>query len=208
MLRHSAGAAPERVPLRSPATGVVLKRLRESEGPVQTGEPLLEVGDPRQLEVVAELLSADAVRVRPGMRVLFRRWGGDGALEGRVRRVEPAGYTKISALGVEEQRVNVVADFVPAPAQRPGLGDGYRVEAAFVLWQEPAVLQLPASALFQRGEGWSVFVVEGGRAHRRDVVVGQRNGLAAQVVSGVAEGEHVITHPDNVLEHGARVTLR
>jgi HlyD family secretion protein len=177
-LKYSAGTVTNepavRVPVRSPITGRILKVPHECEGPVRTGEPLLEVGDPSLLEVEVDVLSDDAVKIRPGMRVLFDRWGGDEPLEGRVRVVEPVGFTKISALGVEEQRVFVIADFTSLPEQWQRLGDGYRVEARFVLWHEDDVLQVPASSLFRYNEGWAVFVVENGRAVRREVQVGQR----------------------------------
>ena len=196
ILRHPAGEAAERIAIKAPVSGSVLKIARASEGMVQTGEPLLEIGDPQRREVVTEVLSADAVRILPGMTVLFERWGGGDALQGRVRRVEPVGFTKISALGVEEQRVLVVADFTSDPAAWRRLGDGYRVESRFVLWQADSVLQVPSSALFRHGEGWAAFVVQDGKARRRDVNVGERNGLMAQIVSGLTEGERVVTHPD------------
>src|SRR3569832_906836 len=152
--------------------------------------------------------AADAVRSRPGMTVLFERWGGGDALQGRVRRVEPVGFTKISALGVEEQRVLVVAAFTSGPAAWRRLGDGYRGEARFVLWQADSVLQAPSSALFRHGEGGAAFVVQDGKARRRDVNVGERNGLMAQIVSGLTDGERVVIYLDNALEDGVRVTLR
>ena len=212
VLRYSAArdgsANMERVPITAPVAGRVLKLLRESEGVVQAGDPLLELGDPRVLEVAVELLSADAVRIEPGMPVAFKRWGGGEDLLGKVRRVEPAGFTKISALGVEEQRVWVISDFTSEPDAWRGLGDGYRVEASFVLWQAADVLQVPASALFRTGEAWAVFVVEGGEARRRELSLGQRNGLAAQVLAGLREGERVITHPDNAVTDGVAVAVR
>ena len=138
--------------------------MRESEAVVPAGEPLIEVGNFNRLEVVADLLSTDAVRVPPKARVLVEQWGGGRTLEGRVRLVEPSGFTKVSALGVEEQRVNVVIDFVdPGDAAR-ALGDSYRVEVRIVVWEEPDVLKVPAGSLFRRGEEWAVFVIDGGRA--------------------------------------------
>ena len=211
-LKYSAGTVTNepavRVPVRSPITGRILKVPHECEGPVRTGEPLLEVGDPSLLEVEVDVLSDDAVKIRPGMRVLFDRWGGDEPLEGRVRVVEPVGFTKISALGVEEQRVFVIADFTSPPEQWQRLGDGYRVEARFVLWHEDDVLQVPASSLFRYNEGWAVFVVENGRAVRREVQVGQRNGLVAQILHGPSEGDLVVNHPSDEVEDGRRVTER
>ncbi|MCW8906601.1 MAG: HlyD family efflux transporter periplasmic adaptor subunit [Sedimenticola sp.] len=198
----------ERVPVRSPITGKILKVAHECEGPVRTGDPLLEVGDPSALEVEVDVLSADAVKIRPGMRVLFDRWGGEQLLEGKVRTVEPVGFTKVSALGVEEQRVLVISDFTSRPEQWTSLGDGYRVEAQFVIWHEEDVLQVPASSLFRYNSGWALFVVEEGRAQRREVEVGQRTGLTAQVLSGVEAGERVVNHPGDDVEDGVTVRLR
>jgi len=198
----------ERVPVRSPIDGRILKLVRECEGPVRTGEPLLEVGDPARLEVEVDLLSSDAVKVHSGTRVLFDRWGGDDLLEGLVRTVEPVGTTKVSALGVEEQRVLVIVDITSPAELWRRLGDGYRVEARFVLWQEDDVLQVPAGSLFRHGDGWALFVVEEGRAGLRPVRVGQRNGLVAQVLGGVEAGERVVNHPSDEVENGRRVTER
>lgn len=204
----AAGGKGEPVLVRAPVAGQVLKIPRKSEGAVEAGQPLIEIGDPRVLEVEVDVLSADAVRIRPGTRVLFERWGGDGALEGKVRVVEPAGFTKVSALGVEEQRVWVIADFTSPAGQWQRLGDGYRVEASFMLWEGEDVLQVPASALFRDGDGWAVFAVEDGRAVRRSVDTGQRNGLAAQVLGGLKEGDRVIVHPDDRLSDGVKVSGR
>jgi len=186
-LGQGSGAGPA-VAVVAPAGGRVMRVMRESEGAVGLGEALVELGDARAIEVVVEVLSADAVRIRPGMRVGLERWGGPKALEARVRTVEPGGFTKVSALGVEEQRVRVVADLVSPEGEWSTLGDGYRVEAAFVLWEGERVLQAPASAVFRLGEGWAVFVVEGGLARRRAVVVGQRSGLAVEITGGGAGG--------------------
>jgi HlyD family secretion protein len=190
---------------RAPVAGQVLRVLEESERIVVAGTPLLEVGDPAALEIVSDLLSRDAVRVRPGARVLVEDWGGLGALEARVRLVEPSGFTKISALGVEEQRVNVVSDLVEP---EPRLGDGYRVEVRVVVWEGADVVQAPASALFRAGEDWAVFVVEGGRARRRVVEVGEQGTFEAAVRDGLAEGETVVLHPSDRLRDGARVSPR
>ena len=209
-LRHSAaqqsGQPAETVAVHAPISGSVLKVLRESEGVVSRGEPLLEIGNPRLLEVQVELLSADAVRAGPGTRVILERWGGEGPLEARVRVVEPFGFTKISALGVEEQRVLVIADIVSPPEEWEKLGDGYRVETKFILWEEDEVLQVPSSALFRRGDQWAVFVVDGEFARLRNVQLGRRSGLTAQILSGVEAGELVITHPDDSVEAGVRVS--
>ncbi len=211
-LTHSdasdAAPAPEQVAIHAPVEGRVLALHHESAGPVESGQSLLEIGDPRALEVEVELLSEDAVRVRPGARVLFERWGGDAPLEGVVRRVEPAGFTKISALGVEEQRTLVISDFTSPPERWSRLGDGYRVEASFILWEGEDVLQIPASALFREGGSWAVFVADGGRARLRRVNVGHTNGLRAQVRDGLAEGDAVIVHPDESIEDGTRLQIR
>lgn len=198
----------ERIPVYSPINGRVLKVAHECEGPVRTGAPLLEVGDPTALEIEVDVLSADAVRIKPGMQVLFDRWGGEGLLQGVVRTVEPVGFTKISALGVEEQRVLVISDFTSPREKWQRLGDGYRVEARFVLWHDEAALQVPASSLFRYQDGWAVFVIDKGRARRRDVKVGERNGLTAQIVDGLKTGETVINHPSDEIENGRRVKVR
>ncbi|MFZ2325417.1 MAG: HlyD family efflux transporter periplasmic adaptor subunit, partial [Rhodoferax sp.] len=196
------------VTVRAPVAGKVLKIAHKSEGSVTSGQPLVEIGDPGALEVEVDLLSADAVRIPPGTRVVFERWGGEGALEGVVRVVEPAGFTKVSALGVEEQRVWVIVAFTSPASQWQRLGDGYRVEASFILWEGKDVLQIPASAVFRDGEGWAVFAVEQGRAVKRAVQVGQRTGLLAQITSGLQAGDSVISHPDDRVRDGVRVAAR
>lgn len=204
------GAAQSRdgaLTLRSPIDGVVLRRLRESEAVVPQGEPLLELGDTASLEVIADYLSSDAVRIKAGMPALIEQWGG-GTLKGRVERVEPAGFLKVSALGVEEQRVWVVIDLEDPRGAWQALGDGYRVEARVVVWEKPDVIRVPVSSLFRRGEQWAVFVVEGGRAALRPVTLGQRNGTAAEIVSGVQPGERVIVHPPDTVSDGVRVAER
>ena len=196
------------VTVRAPVAGKVLKVVHKSEGAVTTGQPLVEVGDPGALEVEVDLLSADAVRVRPGTSVMFERWGGPGALEGVVRTVEPSGFTKVSALGVEEQRVWVIVTFTSPATQWQRLGDGYRVEASFILWEGKDILQIPASAVFRDGEGWAVFAVEQGRAVKRTVQLGQRTGLSAQITAGLQAGDRVISHPDDRVRDGVRVAAR
>lgn len=203
-----AGGSSKPVEIRSPVAGRVLKIPHKSEGPVDTGQPLLEIGDPAQLEVEVDVLSADAVRIGPGTAVVFRRWGREEPLAGVVRRVEPVGFTKVSALGVEEQRVWVIVDFTSPRELWQRLGDGYRVEASFILWQGEDVLQIPASSLFRDGDGWAAFVVRDGRATKRPIEIGQKSGPAAQVLAGVEEGERVIVHPDDRLREGVRVVSR
>ncbi|HET7250307.1 MAG TPA: efflux RND transporter periplasmic adaptor subunit [Gemmatimonadales bacterium] len=198
----ATGATPV-MALASPVRGQVLRIPERSERVVAAGTPLLELGDPRRLEVVVDLLSEDAAKVKPGDRVLIERWGGDRPLEAHVRVVEPSGFTKISALGVEEQRVNVVADLDETP---PQLGDGYRVEARVVQW-EGVALKVPASALYQEGNQWRVFVVESGRARSRVVQVGHRNPDEAEVLSGLSLGDRVIRQPTDKISEGSRVAV-
>ena len=176
---------------------------------VTAGQPILEVGDTSRLEVEIDVLSEDATSIIPGMRVLFLRWGkNQQPLEGRVRTIEPVGFTKVSALGVEEQRVLIIADITSPYEEWSRLGDGYRVEAQFILWEEENVLQIPASALFRIQDAWSVFVLENGRAYRRILRIGQRNGLVAQVLDGLKAEEKVIMYPDNTIKDGRRVKVR
>jgi HlyD family secretion protein len=209
VLRHSAAEETriqgKIVTIQAPVSGSVLKIYRESEGVVQSGEPLIDIGDPKDLEVKVEVLSADAVRIKPGTPVLFERWGGNSTLSGKVRVVEPAGFTKISSLGVEEQRVLVIVDLTSPDQNEQSLGDGYRLEASFIIWEGKDVLQVPASALFRKQEGWAVFVVKNNKAILREVKVGHRTGLAAEILSGLREGEEVISHPDNSIEEGTRI---
>ncbi len=198
----------ERVAVSSPISGQILKVTRRCKGPINTGDALLEVGDPRSLEIEVDVLSADAVKIKPGMKVFFDRWGGTLSLEGRVRMIEPVGFTKISALGVEEQRVLIISDFTSPAEQWQRLGDGYRVEASFVLWHEEDVLQVPASSLFRYNNGWAVFVIEGDHAKHRKVTIGQRNGLQAQILEGITAGELIINHPSEAVEDNISIEQR
>jgi HlyD family secretion protein len=194
------------VDIVSPIDGVVLRRMRQSESVVPVGEPLLEIGAPDRIEIVADLLSTDAVRIAVGADVLIDQWGGDHTLRGRVRRIEPSGFMKVSALGVEEQRVNVLIDFVE-PAEAAPLGDGYRVEVRVVLWEEADVLRVPVGSLFRQGEDWATFVVEADTARLRPVQLGQRNEDYGQVVSGLDAGATVVLHPPDTLSDGTRVVV-
>lgn len=203
-LDAARGAAPAAIAVHSPVEGKVLRIPDKSERVVTAGAPLVVVGDPSQLEVVIDLLSTEAVKVKAGTPVLLEGWGGDRPLRARVRVVEPLAFTKVSALGVEEQRVNVIADFVDPPGP---LGDAYRVEARVVLWSGDDVLKVPVSALFRRGETWNVFVLESARARRREVEIGHRGALEVEIVKGLSVGEQVVRHPSNDVEDGRRVRV-
>jgi|CXWL01.1.fsa_nt_gi HlyD family secretion protein len=201
-----SGGAQEPVTVTAPVPGVVLARLRESAGPVALGEALLEIGDPRSLEIEVDLLSSDAVRVAEGMDVRLHRWGGEAPLAARVRRVEPAGFTKISALGVEEQRVWVLCDLTSPPEEWQRLGDAYRVEAEFILSQGSA-LTVPSGALFRRGQDWVVYTIAGERTHETKVRVGRRGGLDSEILEGLKPGDRVVVHPDDRVGEGTRIAL-
>lgn len=201
----TAPAGSARIPVRSPIAGKVLRISEKSERVVAAGAALIVIGDPARLEIVIDLLSTEAVKVKPGMPVMLEGWGGDKPLRAQVRVVEPYGFTKVSALGVEEQRVNVISDFVDPPV---ALGDGYRVEAKIIIWRADSVLKVPVSALFRKGDAWAVFVVDGGRAKQREVRIGQRGELEAEVLQGLKDGETVIRHPSNDISDGARIRIR
>ena len=208
-LRASADVErAERVAVKSPVDGLVLRRHRESEGLIQAGTPVLQLGDPASLEVRVDVLSSDAVRLHPDMKVELERWGGDSVLHGRIRRVEPAGFTRVSALGVEEERVPVVVDLEAEQEDVGRLGDGFRVEARFVLVEEDEVLQAPSGALFRREGSWGVFVREDGRARYREVEVGRRSGLYREVLDGLTAGERVVLHPGQDIDDGTRLRER
>lgn len=196
------------IPITAPVDGRVLRVLRESAGVVEAGAPLIEIGDPDALEVVVELLSADAVRVRPGQDVIIEEWGGPVPLAGTVRRVEPFGFEKVSSLGIEEQRVNVVIDFAGEPDDATRLGHGYRVVARIVLDRAEDALVVPATALFRNEGDWSVFAVREGRAVITPVSVGRRSNVAAEVTAGLAEGDRIIAFPSARITDGTRVTGR
>jgi HlyD family secretion protein len=202
-----AGSAAA-IPLYSPIDGVVLRVLQESAVVVATGQPLLEVGNLRDLEIVADLLSTEAVSVQPGQPVSVEQWGGGSPLKGRVRLIEPSGFTKISALGVEEQRVNVVIDLVEPRRVWESLGDGYRVEVRIIVWSKDDVLKVPTSSLFRQGTDWAVYKVIDGRAAVQQLEIGQRNGLEAEVLEGLAEGEQIVVYPGDAIQHGVRLVNR
>ena len=198
--------APCPTEVKAPVNGRVLRVFEESARPVTAGSPLLEVGDPTDLEVVVDVLSRDGATITPGDKVELEQWGGGAPLAGRVRLVEPAAFTKVSALGVEEQRVNVIADLVTPPGARSGLGDNFRVEARIIVWETNRTLQVPSGALFRRGPDWAAFVVANGRARLRTVRVGRSSGTATQILDGLKEDEQVILYPGNRVRDGERVT--
>lgn len=207
--REDSGAGDDwNFVIHAPVDGVVLRLYEESSQVVPMGAPLLEVGDPGDLEMVVDVLSQDAVKIRPGQRVIVRHWGGEKPLEGFVRRVEPSGYTKVSALGVDEQRVDVIIDLETRPEGDEWLGDGFRIEAGIVTWEDEGVLQVPAGALFRDGSEWCIFVIEQNRAVMRSLQLGQNNGDVAEVLSGIGEGAEVILHPGDRISEGARVKIR
>lgn len=196
------------IAITAPVSGQILRRLHESEVVVQAGEPLIEIGDPQSLEIVADLLSSDAVKVEVGMQVIVDEWGGATPLTGEVRRIEPFGFTKVSALGIEEQRVNVVIDLKDPPERWRRLGHGYRVEARIVLWRGTDVLKVPLTSLFRDGTMWMLFVEDEGRARQRQVELGQSNGLEAQIIQGVRADERVVLHPSARVVEGVRLRPR
>lgn len=206
----AAARAEEEIPLHAPSSGVILQVQQESETTLPAGTPIMEIGNVEgDLEIVAELLSTDAVRVREGARVIIDNWGGESTLDGEVARVEPWGYTKYSALGVEEQRVKVTIRFTSPPEARAGLGHGFRVEVRIVVWETEDALTVPASALFRDGADWAVFAVtEGGRAERKTVQVEANNGIDAAIGSGLAAGDRIVLYPSATLSAGARVAQR
>ncbi|ADZ69460.1 efflux RND transporter periplasmic adaptor subunit [Polymorphum gilvum] len=196
------------VPVYSPVDGKVLRVLQESEVVVEAGATLVEIGDPRNLEIVIDLLSADAVKVEPGQRVILESWGGQSALNGVVTRIEPFGFTKVSALGIEEQRVNVRVALTDPSEAYARLAHGFRVEAAIVQWEADRVLKLPLTALFRRDGQWTVFAVVDGRARERRVEIGHGNGLEVEILSGLAAGDTVIVHPSDRVVDGIAVVER
>lgn len=204
--RNASGdVTSEPLVITSPISGRILKVFQESERVVPAAFPLVEVGDATDLEARIEVLSRDAVGIRAGAAVELLKWGGDHPLRGHVRVVEPAAFTKISALGVEEQRVYVVVDLDDPPTAHPTLGDSYRVEARIVSWESADVLKVPSGALFQRGDTWQTYVLAGGRAHLQTVEPGPSNGLETAIVSGLSAGDEVIVYPGDRIADGVRV---
>ena len=205
LVRGSGAGNAEPLVITSPVSGKILRVFQESERMVPAGFSLVEVGDPTDLEVRIEVLSRDGVAIKPGARVMLEQWGGPEPLQARVRWVEPSAFTKISALGVEEQRVYVVADFADPIEQRPTLADSYRVEARIVTWENPEALRAPSGALFQRGSKWQTFIVDGGRARLRNIKVGRGNGLETEVLDGLRPGDQVVVYPGDQVADGARI---
>lgn len=194
--------------IRSPIAGRVFRVFEESETPVVVGSRLIELGDPTDLEVEIDVLSVDAVQIRPGTRVQLSHWGGDVPLEARVRIVEPSAFMKTSALGIEEQRVWIIADIVTPPDERQSLGDGFRVEAGIVTWESDDVLKVPAGALFRNGTDWAVFTVRQSRAVLQPVRAGHTNGVETEIVDGLSPGDQVVLHPSDRVRPGVRITRR
>ena len=211
LIEPASDPAPESpsccIEIRAPVSGQVLKIIQESETVVQAGAPLIEIGDPHDLEIVADLLSTETVRIEPGAPVSIEGWGGP-PIRGRVSRIEPAGFLKVSALGIEEQRVRTIIDFAAPPEDWSRLGHDYRVNVRVTVWKADDVLTVPVSALFRTGESWAVFVVRDGYARTTPVVIGQRNNQLAEVVSGLTEGDPVVLHPSDRVSDGTAVAER
>jgi HlyD family secretion protein len=195
------------IQLRAPVSGRILKIVQESEGVVPPGAPLVEIGDPRDIEIIADFLSTDAVRIPPGARVRVDGWGG-APLQATVTRVDPAGFLKVSALGIEEQRVRTTMDFTDGPDAWSRLGHDYRVIVHVTIWSSNDALTVPVAALFRQGEDWAVFALRDGRARVTPIRLGQRNARAAQLLSGLAEGDRVVLHPSDRIKDGAAVAER
>ncbi len=203
--RDGKPAVSQRMEIRSPIDGRILRVIQESATVVVPGQQLLELGNPDALEIEIDVLSVDAAKIAPGAKVYLEEWGGEEPLIAHVRRVEPSGFTKVSALGVDEQRVNVIADFDRALPKDLNLGDAYRVQARIVVWERDDTLQVPTGALFRIGKEWNVFVVQAGRASVRPVKIGKNSGLQAEVLEGLVEGERVILYPSDRVRAGVRV---
>ncbi len=201
------GAEEHELDVTAPVSGRVFKVIQQSGGVIAAGAPILEVGDPAALEIVTDVLTQDAVRIVPGTHATIEQWGGP-PLAAHVRLVEPSAFMRISALGVEEQRVNVVIDLDEPRDKWQALGDGYRIEARMVVWEQPNVLRVPAGAVFRHGDGWAVYVVERGRVHLRTVKIGERSESEVQIVDGLQEGAVVVVHPSDRVADGVRATFK
>jgi HlyD family secretion protein len=204
---QDSGSECDCIPITAPVSGRILNITDRSERVVREGDMLMQIGNPGDLEIVVDYLSMDAVRIEPGQRVIIDNWGGPAPLAGRVRTVEPFGFLKVSALGIEEQRVNVIVDFA-GDEGRERLGHGYQVETRVVLWEGDGVLAVPLTALFRDGDAWALFVEEDGRARLRHVETGQRSGIVAEILSGIEAGDRVVAHPSDRVQNGTRITHR
>lgn len=221
-----AGSSERNFQVQSPITGAVLRRFQESSTVIPAGERILEIGDPNDLEIRIDVLSQDAVKIKPGQRIIIEHWGGEHPLEAHVRRVEPSAFTKVSALGVEEQRVWIIGDFAagdseemtgpdsgetdsaPNPPPFHQLGDAYRIEARIVIWENADVLRVPSGALFRIEGKWSVYLWRDGKARLTTVEVGQNNGIDAEILSGLEPGDRVVLHPSDQVEDGVLLKNR
>jgi HlyD family secretion protein len=192
----------------APISGRVLRRFKESATPITPGTAIVEVGDPKRLELEIDVLSSDAVQIPPQAKVIIQAWGGETSLNGVVRLVEPAAFTKVSALGVEEQRVYVIVDLIDPFEKRETLGDGYRIEAQIILWEGKDILKVPTSSLFRKGPDWAVFKVVGGKSRLQLVEIGHRNGLEAEVLKGLNENDVVVIHPSDMIKEGGDIIVR
>jgi len=201
----ASGSRREPVEVKAPASGRVLRVVEESSRAVAVGTPLMEIGDSTDLEVVIEVLSRDGAAIQPGTRVELEQWGGSEPLQARVRLVEPSAFTKVSALGVEEQRVNVIADIVTPVEKRASVGDAFRVEARIITWESGNVLKVSSGALFRRGEQPAVFVLRNGRAELKQIKVGRTSGTEAEILEGLQSGDDVILYPGDRINDRDRV---
>ncbi len=196
------------VTILSPITGKILQVFHESEGVVSMGMKLVEIGDPSDLEIVVDFLSSDAVRIQPGQRVIIEEWGGEPTLQGIVRKIEPYGFTKTSALGIDEQRVNVIIDLTDPPEKWQRLAHGYQIEARVVLWESEKVAKVPLTSLFRDGDKWAVYIQHENRAKLQHVKIGNRNGLEAEILEGLPINALIISHPSNQITEGIRIKDR
>ena len=206
--RPEASSIGNLVDVKSPVSGRILKVMQESEMVVAPGVQILEIGDPADIEIEAEILSRDAVSIHPGDSAEIDQWGGENPLKGRVRRIEPAAFTKISALGVEEQRVIVLSDLIDPPDVAKGLGDRYRVEVRVAIWHAEDVLIVPAGSLFREGNAWKTYVFSNGKAKLTSIEAGHSDGRSTEILSGVNAGEEVLVHPPDTVKDGAAVMKR
>ncbi|HXN06962.1 MAG TPA: HlyD family efflux transporter periplasmic adaptor subunit [Nitrospiria bacterium] len=194
--------------IRSPVSGKVLRVFQENEGVVNSGAPILEMGNPEDLEIVVDVLTSDAVLIQPGAEVSIQRWGGNEPLKGRVRLIEPSGFTKVSALGIEEQRVNVIIDIISPVEKWRSLEDGFQLDAEIITFRSNNAVTLPASSLFKEADQWSVYLFSNGRIKKRSVVISHRSGLEAMVEKGIEPGEKVVIYPGDAVKDGIRVKLK